>query len=117
MLLNERRKKIDMVVGNPLETMDAETRDGLLALFTLGDPDEVGEQLTTALASGVNWLIGSRWGVRASVRPSRLSVCMVFSRDSTRLSVSAELSTSTFGKAPYSSSSLATSQCPLAAAE
>jgi F420-dependent oxidoreductase-like protein len=41
-------------LGFDLETMDAETRDGLLALFTLGDPDEVGEQLTAALASGVD---------------------------------------------------------------
>jgi len=41
-------------LGFDLETMDADTRDGLLALFTLGDPDEVGEQLTTALASGID---------------------------------------------------------------
>ena len=41
-------------LGFDLETMDPEMRDGLLALFTLGDPDEVGEQLTAALASGVD---------------------------------------------------------------
>jgi F420-dependent oxidoreductase-like protein len=41
-------------LGFDLETMDDATRDGLLAMFTLGDPDEVGEQLTAALASGVD---------------------------------------------------------------
>ncbi|HEY4377942.1 MAG TPA: LLM class F420-dependent oxidoreductase [Acidimicrobiales bacterium] len=41
-------------LGFDLDTMDADMRDGLLSLFTLGDPDEVGEQLTTALASGID---------------------------------------------------------------
>lgn len=41
-------------LGFDLETMDDATRDSLLAMFTLGSPDEVGEQLTAALASGVD---------------------------------------------------------------
>lgn len=41
-------------LGFDLATMDDATRDGLLSLFTLGDPDEVGEQLATARASGVD---------------------------------------------------------------
>jgi F420-dependent oxidoreductase-like protein len=41
-------------LGFDLETMDDATRESLLAMFTLGDPDEVGEQLAEALASGVD---------------------------------------------------------------
>ncbi|MCB0964045.1 MAG: LLM class F420-dependent oxidoreductase [Acidimicrobiales bacterium] len=41
-------------LGFDLDTMDDESRDAMLALFTLGDPDEVGEQLADALASGVD---------------------------------------------------------------
>jgi alkanesulfonate monooxygenase SsuD/methylene tetrahydromethanopterin reductase-like flavin-dependent oxidoreductase (luciferase family) len=41
-------------LGFDLDTMDDATRDSILAMFTLGDPDEVGEQLTAALASGVD---------------------------------------------------------------
>ncbi len=41
-------------LGFDLATMDDATRDGLLSLFTLGDPDEVAEQLAAAKASGVD---------------------------------------------------------------
>ena len=41
-------------LGFDLDTMDDASRDAMLAMFTLGDPDEVGEQLTAALASGVD---------------------------------------------------------------
>ncbi|MCB0971364.1 MAG: LLM class F420-dependent oxidoreductase [Acidimicrobiales bacterium] len=41
-------------LGFDLDSMDEESRAGLLAMFTLGDPDEVGEQLSDALASGVD---------------------------------------------------------------
>lgn len=41
-------------LGFDLDTMDEDSRAGLLAMFTLGDPDEVGEQLTAAKASGVD---------------------------------------------------------------
>ena len=41
-------------LGFDLDTMDEESRQAMLALFTVGDPDEVGDQLTDALASGVD---------------------------------------------------------------
>ena len=41
-------------LGYDLETMDETMRDGLLAMFTLGSPDEVGEQLSAALVDGVD---------------------------------------------------------------
>ena len=41
-------------LGFDLDTMDDDSRDAMLSLFTFGDPDEVGEQLTAALASGVD---------------------------------------------------------------
>jgi F420-dependent oxidoreductase-like protein len=41
-------------LGFDLETMDEGLRDGLLAMFTLGTPDEVGEQLSAALVDGVD---------------------------------------------------------------
>ena len=40
--------------GLDLDTLDDTTRDQILAIVTFGDPDEVGEQLTAALATGVD---------------------------------------------------------------
>jgi F420-dependent oxidoreductase-like protein len=40
--------------GLDLDTLDASTRDQILAMVTYGDPDAVGEQLAAALATGVD---------------------------------------------------------------
>ncbi|HRW39498.1 MAG: TIGR03560 family F420-dependent LLM class oxidoreductase [Acidimicrobiales bacterium] len=41
-------------LGMDLDTMDEATRDSVLAMFTLGTPDEVGEQLSAALVPGID---------------------------------------------------------------
>ena len=41
-------------LGFDLDAMDDDSRQAMLGLFTWGDPDAVGEQLTAALASGVD---------------------------------------------------------------
>jgi len=41
-------------IGLDFDTLDEGTRDMILGMFTLGTPDEVGEQLTAALESGVD---------------------------------------------------------------
>ncbi len=42
--------------GMDLDTMDDETRSAILAMVTVGDPDEVGEQLQARLDTGVDGL-------------------------------------------------------------
>ena len=42
--------------GMDLDTMDDETRSMILAMITMGDPDEVGEQLQARLDTGVDGL-------------------------------------------------------------
>ncbi len=42
--------------GMDLDTMDDETRSMILAMVTVGDPDEVGEQLQARLDTGVDGL-------------------------------------------------------------
>lgn len=42
--------------GIDLDTMDAETRANMERMLTMGDPDEVGEQLSEALATGIDGL-------------------------------------------------------------
>ena len=41
-------------IGLDFDTLDEGTRDMILGMFTLGTPDEVGEQLAAALESGVD---------------------------------------------------------------
>jgi F420-dependent oxidoreductase-like protein len=47
-------KAFGRTIGFDFDTMDEATREVILSMFTIGDPDEVGEQLTAALASGVD---------------------------------------------------------------
>ncbi len=47
-------KAFGRTLGFDFDTMDEDTQAMMLGLFTWGGPDEVGEQLTDALASGVD---------------------------------------------------------------
>lgn len=50
----EEMKAFGRTLGMDFDTMDDATREMVLGLFTWGGPDEVGEQLTEALGSGVD---------------------------------------------------------------
>jgi F420-dependent oxidoreductase-like protein len=50
----EDLKAFGRTIGIDYDTIDEGTRQMILGLFTLGDPDTVGELLTEALASGVD---------------------------------------------------------------
>ena len=47
-------KAFGRTIGIDLDAMDEASQATILGLFTWGDPDEVGEQLTAALVSGVD---------------------------------------------------------------
>jgi alkanesulfonate monooxygenase SsuD/methylene tetrahydromethanopterin reductase-like flavin-dependent oxidoreductase (luciferase family) len=50
----EELKAFGRPLGFDFDTMDEAARETILAMFTWGAPDDVGEQLETALASGVD---------------------------------------------------------------
>lgn len=50
----EELKAFGRTIGFDFDTMDEGTREMILGMFAWGNPDDVGEQLTNALASGVD---------------------------------------------------------------